>query len=45
MILKERMEEALSSVRNQIYTDVRREDPKVDFFDGTSTDIVVTFGI
>lgn len=32
MIIKERLEEALSQVRNQIAQDVRKEVPSVDFF-------------
>jgi DNA-directed RNA polymerase I subunit RPA2 len=34
MIIKERLEEALNHVRNQIVQDVRKQDPSVDFFDG-----------
>ncbi|KAG1892133.1 hypothetical protein F4604DRAFT_1966241 [Suillus subluteus] len=33
MIIKERLEEALNQVRNQIATDVRKEEPPVDFLD------------
>jgi DNA-directed RNA polymerase I subunit RPA2 len=33
MIIKERLEEALSQVRNQIALDVRKEDPAVNFVD------------
>ena len=33
MIVKEKLEEALNQVRNQIAMDVRRSDPSVDFFD------------
>lgn len=33
MIIKERLEEALSQVRNQITIDVRKEDPAVNFVD------------
>lgn len=33
MIIKERLEEALTQVRNQIGQDVRREDPAVNFID------------
>lgn len=33
MIIKERLEEALTQVRNQIALDVRKEDPAVNFFD------------
>ncbi|KAL4076292.1 beta and beta-prime subunits of DNA dependent RNA-polymerase [Scleroderma citrinum] len=33
MIVKERLEEALNQVRNQIATDVRRAEPPPDFFD------------
>ena len=33
MIIKERLEEALMGVRNQIGQDVRREDPAVNFVD------------
>jgi DNA-directed RNA polymerase I subunit RPA2 len=35
MIIKERLEEALNQVRNQIATDVRKEEPPVDFLDST----------
>ena len=34
MIIKERLEEVLNQVRNQIVQDVRKQDPSVDFFDG-----------
>ena len=34
MIIKERLEEALTQVRNQIALDVRRESITVDFRDG-----------
>jgi DNA-directed RNA polymerase I subunit RPA2 len=34
MIIKERLEEALNQVRNQIVQDIRKEDSSVDFFDG-----------
>lgn len=34
MIIKERMEEALTQFRNQIALDVRRSEAAVDFFDG-----------
>jgi DNA-directed RNA polymerase I subunit RPA2 len=34
MIIKERMEEVLHNIRNQIAQDVRRAEPSVDFFDG-----------
>lgn len=37
MIIKERMDEALTLFRNQIALDVRRADPAVDFFDGKLT--------
>ncbi|KAJ8588929.1 beta and beta-prime subunits of DNA dependent RNA-polymerase [Rhizopogon salebrosus TDB-379] len=33
MIIKERLEEALNQVRNQIATDVRKAEPPVDFLD------------
>jgi DNA-directed RNA polymerase I subunit RPA2 len=33
MIIKERLEEALTQVRNQIALDVRKEDPTVNFVD------------
>lgn len=33
MIIKERLEEALSQVRNQITSDVRKDDPSVNFVD------------
>ncbi|EPQ58941.1 beta and beta-prime subunits of DNA dependent RNA-polymerase [Gloeophyllum trabeum ATCC 11539] len=33
MIIKERLEEALNQVRNQIMLDVRNQEPSVDFFD------------
>ena len=33
MIIKERLEEALNQVRNQIATDVRRAEPPPDFLD------------
>ncbi|KIM75007.1 hypothetical protein PILCRDRAFT_79465 [Piloderma croceum F 1598] len=33
MIIKERLEEALTQVRNQIASDVRKEDPTVNFVD------------
>jgi len=33
MIIKERLEEALTQFRNQIALDVRNNDPSVDFFD------------
>ncbi|OJA08010.1 hypothetical protein AZE42_01099 [Rhizopogon vesiculosus] len=33
MIIKERLEEALNQVRNQIATDVRKAEPPVDFID------------
>ncbi|KAI0268303.1 hypothetical protein BC834DRAFT_821739 [Gloeopeniophorella convolvens] len=32
MIIKEKLEEALSQIRNQIAQDVRRQEPSVDFF-------------
>jgi DNA-directed RNA polymerase I subunit RPA2 len=35
MIIKERLEEALTQIRNQVYADLRREDGSVDFADGT----------
>ena len=35
MIIKERLEEALNQVRNQIATDVRKAEPPPDFFDST----------
>lgn len=35
MIIKERLEEALNQVRNQIATDVRKAEPPVDFLDST----------
>lgn len=34
MIIKERLEEALNQVRNQIVQDVRKQEPSVDFFNG-----------
>jgi DNA-directed RNA polymerase I subunit RPA2 len=34
MILKERMEEALTSIRAFITQDIRRKESTVDFFDG-----------
>ena len=34
MIIKERLEEALNQVRNQVVQDVRKQDPSIDFFDG-----------
>lgn len=34
MIIKERLEEALNQVRNQIAQDIRKQEPSVDFFDG-----------
>lgn len=43
MILKERMDEALSAVRTQIYQDVRRTEGAVDFFDGKSWFTMVGF--
>ncbi|KAH9077220.1 hypothetical protein EDB83DRAFT_2348848 [Lactarius deliciosus] len=33
MIIKERLEEALNQVRNQIVQDIRKQEPSVDFFD------------
>jgi DNA-directed RNA polymerase I subunit RPA2 len=33
MIIKERLEEALTQVRNQIAMDVRKDDPAVNFVD------------
>lgn len=33
MIIKERLEEIVNGIRNQIATDVRRNVPSVDFFD------------
>jgi DNA-directed RNA polymerase I subunit RPA2 len=33
MIIKERLEEALAQVRNQIASDVKKEDPAVNFVD------------
>ena len=41
MIIKERLEEALSQVRNQIAIDVRREDPTVNFIDSKRPTCVV----
>jgi len=35
MIIKERLEEALNQVRNQIAMDVRKAEPPVDFLDST----------
>jgi DNA-directed RNA polymerase I subunit RPA2 len=35
MILKERIDEALTGIRNQVTQDVRRKEPTVDFFDGS----------
>lgn len=40
MIIKERMEEVLFNIRNQIAQDVRRGDSHVDFFDGQSVCIL-----
>jgi DNA-directed RNA polymerase I subunit RPA2 len=34
MIIKEKLEEALNQVRNQIIQDVRKQEPSVDFLDG-----------
>ena len=34
MIIKEKLEEALNQVRNQIIQDVRKQDTSVDFLDG-----------
>jgi DNA-directed RNA polymerase I subunit RPA2 len=34
MIIKEKLEEALNQVRNQIVQDVRKQDTSVDFSDG-----------
>jgi DNA-directed RNA polymerase I subunit RPA2 len=34
MIIKERMEEALTQIRNQIASDLRKTDVHVDFYDG-----------
>jgi hypothetical protein len=36
MIIKERMEEIVTQIRQQIALDVRRENPAVDFLDSSS---------
>ena len=34
MIIKEKLEETLNQIRNQIIQDVRKQDTSVDFLDG-----------
>ena len=41
MIIKERLEEALAQVRNQIALDVRKEDPAVNFVDSKSQKYII----
>jgi DNA-directed RNA polymerase I subunit RPA2 len=44
MIVKERLEEALTQVRNQIAQDVRRESVAVDFHDSTPLYLASAYG-
>ena len=45
MIIKERLEEALTQVRNQIALDVRKEDPAVNFVDSKWSAMLLLAGL